>query len=510
MNRMLHWLDNPILVKHARSRLRRGQLIPALAMTMVVSLCFVLWGYQYDRLHSDWTFNALLAIQAILMGIVGANQVGSSVAKARESGLMDFHRASPMAPMSQAVGFFFGAPIREYLLFAAILPFSLICMVSGWPDFKTGCELIAGLVLITWVMHAFALLNALLWKPSKSATRGLIVLVGLILGVGSMIGSVTSGSWMKDEDNGSPMLNFFGARFPALVVMMIDLLPVVGFLMVASARKLASEKTHPLSKAQAISCLGAGAFLLMGNLWDLADTEYVTLIVLYALIATAFVLIVTITPNQGEYSKGVRQSLREGQKTASAWTDRALNRTALIGLCLVVLVAPTVAWYAIEFPSNPPGQAPVSYSLPIAIGVLVVAYFGLAVQFFQIRAGKRGMLFLVLFLFVVWIVPVVVGTISMVGDAKRGLRGPSAVSLSLVSLSPVAGITLSSGVPVFETSSSDHQVAQGCALMPALIFAFLFNNLVVATRRKITREVQPDREPFEKPGAVEFPEIAQA
>ena len=51
--------------------------------------------------------------------------------KARESGILDFHRVSPMAPAAVVLGFFFGAPIREYLLFAATLPFSMICVYKG-------------------------------------------------------------------------------------------------------------------------------------------------------------------------------------------------------------------------------------------------------------------------------------------------------------------------------------------------------------------------------------------
>ena len=37
MNQLALWLDNPILVKHVRSRLRRSQILPSIAIVMISS-----------------------------------------------------------------------------------------------------------------------------------------------------------------------------------------------------------------------------------------------------------------------------------------------------------------------------------------------------------------------------------------------------------------------------------------------------------------------------------------
>ena len=42
MNRLLLWLDNPILVKHCRSRLRQMHLFPALGIVMVLDYWYVM------------------------------------------------------------------------------------------------------------------------------------------------------------------------------------------------------------------------------------------------------------------------------------------------------------------------------------------------------------------------------------------------------------------------------------------------------------------------------------
>ena len=79
----------------------------------------------------------LLALQAVILVVMGASQVGSSVGAARASGILDFHRVSPLTPAELTLGFFFGAPVREYVLFACTLPLSVLCLALG-PRARTG------------------------------------------------------------------------------------------------------------------------------------------------------------------------------------------------------------------------------------------------------------------------------------------------------------------------------------------------------------------------------------
>jgi hypothetical protein len=492
MNRLALWLDNPILIKHVRSRLRLGQMLPWVAVVMIVSLCIVLLGYSYNGLTGGETFGGLMALQAIILAIVGASQVSSSVGKARESGILDFHRVSPMTPAGLALGFFAGAPIREYLLFAATLPFSMVCVFMGLPSFFGFFQLMAPLVLTAWVLHAMALFNALAWKSAKSGTRGVIGLVLLLLfGGSSMLFGFTRAAVAVDT---SPTVGFFGLDLPWLLVVALDCFPAIAFLLIAASRKMASERAHPLSKPEAVACLATGAFLLVGQLWAIEDAGYCTLWALYSLIVVAVVMAAAITPTGDEFAKGVRRAAREGRKYPSAWEDRGLNRIPLFCLCAIVLVAPTVVWRAIEGPlAGSSRGVPVSYSLSIAIGVLVVAYFGLALQYFQLRWGKRATIFMALFIFTAWLIPLLVGSIAAASAASRYAPGgdPDVWSAAIFSLSPVAGIALSSGI----ADVPGHQVAQAAALIPALTFALLFNNLVTSARRRIVKEIHPDPGP---------------
>jgi hypothetical protein len=492
MNRLALWLDNPILIKHVRSRLRLMQMLPWVGVVMILALCIVLLGYSYNGLTGGETFGGLMALQAVILAVVGASQVSTSVGKARESGILDFHRASPMTPAELALGFFAGAPIREYLLFAATLPFSMVCVFMGLPSFFGFFQLMAPLVLTAWVLHAMGLFNALAWKSAKSGTRGVIGLVLLLMfGGGSMLYGFTRAAVAVDT---SPTLGFFGIDLPWLLVVALDCFPAILFLLIAASRKMASERAHPLSKPQAVACLATGAFLLVGQLWATDWSEYWTLTTLYSLIVGAIVMAVAITPTRDEFAKGVRRAAREGRKYPSAWEDRGLNRIPLFCLCAIVLVAPTVVWRSIEEPLAAASQrGSVSYSLSIAIGVLVVAYFGLALQYFQLRWGKRASIFMALFVFTAWLIPLLIGSIAAASFASRYAPGsdPDIWSAGIFSLSPVAGIAIASGV----AEVPGHQIAQGAALVPALTFALLFNNLVTSARRRVVKEVHPDPGP---------------
>ncbi len=455
----------------------------------VISLAIVVGGYQWNGLQGSETFGMLMILQSVMLGVMGASQVAASVGKARESGILDFHRVTPMSPFSLALGFFFGAPIREYLMFAVTLPFSMVCVFMGRPSPLGAIQLLFPLILGAWVMHAIALLNALAGKSGKSnsGSRGVIGLVMFLVFGGSwFVPSFFSAATVVDE---FPTGTVYGIRIPWLMILPLDLLPVIGFFLVGATRKIASERAHTLSKGQALGALTTAAVLIVGGLWDIEVHFIWTLVVLYGLVVGSIVLTSAITPNLDEFAKGIRKAAKEGRKYPSAWSDRGLNRIDVFCFGAVVLIAATVCWRMIEKPVAWVPAGSISYSLPIAIGVLVVAYNGLALQYFLLRFGKRGPVVYALFLFTVWLLPPVCGAISAAARAQtRTPDTPADIwSPALASLSPVAGIVISSGI----FSIPGIREAQACALVPALVLALLFNNLVTSIRRGVEKKIHP-------------------
>jgi hypothetical protein len=118
----------------------------------------------------------------------------------------------------------------------------------------------------------------------------------------------------------------------------------------------------------------------------------------------------------------------------------------------------------------------------LAAAVLTVAYFGLALQYFQLRHRGRGPTYFGLFLFIFWLLPLLAGSIQSM--AYRGSHSGDAASI-IFALSPVAGIGLIYGLG----DSAMAYSAQAAAITPILLFTFLFNYLLVGARRRVMTSV---------------------
>jgi hypothetical protein len=481
---MADWADNPIFVKHARSRLRRQPLLSALVITLVLCLCVLWGGFQLDAFKTGGVFGILLALQTVILGIMGAGQVGGSVSGARASGIMDFHRVSPLTPTELVLGFFFGAPVREYLLFLVTLPFSILCVVLGTPDFRGFVQVMILLVAGSWVMHALALINGLVTK-GPAGSRGV---VGLLIFLGILGGNLfTAFGNIANRLDAEPRLDFFGISLPWLAVVLLYLGPLLFFLYLASKRRIDSERVHPFSKPQAVAAMATLGALLLGGIWSLPDAPALLIAILYVLVLVGILLAAAVTPNQAEYYKGLWRAHKLGLSRLSLWHDLAGNRAFLAALCGLVLATATVAWGRLDegvLRTGPGGVVRQALPLAIATGVVIVAYHGLALQFFLLRFGRRGWNYLSLFLFLVWVLPLVAGTIMALADN----RGPG-LAQAVFAVSPIAGLGLTAGAGVGGPGDQDLLIVAGAALTPSLLFAFVFNGLVTYAQRRIRKAV---------------------
>ena len=345
-----------------------------------------------------------------------------------------------------------------------------------------------------WLIHAMALLTALATKKPKAGTKGAVGVLIFVMIIFSSASGFRSMGLIASAVGVSPTLAFFTVPLPWLAFVALYDLPLLFFLMLASVRKMRSERAHAFTKREALIALGVEALLILGAVWDAHDFAYLPLFVTYTTAGVALVLILTVTPNLGEFTKGFRRAEREGKTHVSYWDDLALNRVVVIALSGVVLLAPTVAWYFICRPPFPPawtappgfgaplgGQREPSYSVPIAVAVLAVATFGLALQFFLLRFPRRGTTYLGLFVFAAWILPPTVGAI--LGAARANEQ----FAMTIVATSPIAGIAMSTDLgPSSDTGTDALKLA---AVLPALVFALLFNNGVTHARRRAVAEI---------------------
>jgi hypothetical protein len=480
-DRVRGWLENPILVKHLRSRLRKQSIFSSLAVLVLLNLCLVYAGYKLGWYQSGAVAAWILGMQVVVLAIMGSGQVNGSVGGARVSGILDFHRVSPLRPTELTLGFFFGAPIREYVLFAATLPFTTLCMGFGVPSFRGFVQLMIFLITTSWTLHAFVLLNALTSKaktPSGAVVGILVFVMYIVFGV--FMGPMSSVNIFEGERR----LDFFGISLPWLPVLLLYQLPILFFLMLACTRKMESQRLHPLSKPQAIAAMATFATLVLGGIWRREDYQAYALAALYLLAVPAIMLTLMITPTQAQYAKGLFRARKYGRTRLPWWDDLSVNWVGLVILAVVVLVAGTLAGSVAAGPSDSwaNGRPNGPYPLALAAAVLTVAYFGLALQYFQLRHGGRGAMYFGLFLFVVWLLPLLAGSIQ---SAAYSGPGSGREAYPIFALSPVAGIGMIDAI-------GDEPIAytvQAAAMTPILLFTFVFNYLLVGARRRVMRWV---------------------
>jgi hypothetical protein len=484
-DRLAQGLDNPILMKHVRSRLRPQALWPSLAVVVILCLCITYAGYRLDMFVTGAAAGWLLALEAVLLVILGSSQVSASVNSARVSGILDFHRVSPLSPTATTLGFLFGAPVREYLLFAATLPFMVLCMVMGVPSFRAFVQLTILLLAGAWTCQAISLLSALLSK-SKTYTGnvvGMIVLI-LMLSNGLIFGGMFSVNYAENDHR----FSFYGLSLPWLPVVLLYQVPLLFFTYLAASRKMESARLHLLSKPQAIAAIVIVAILLLGGVWGQYYHDVLLIVALYVFVAAGVILTTMVTPTQFEYYKGLWRARKLGKLVLPWWDDLSLNWIFLAILAAIVLAAGTLTWSTpgdpVWAPMNPLSSGG-SLSLALATGVLTVAYFGLALQFFLLRFAGRGRMYFGLFLFLVWGVPLLAGAIQSVSWSPR-VR-PAEPSYALFSLSPAAGIALAADTQIGD--SAQRTAIQAAAITPALLFTFVFQSLLISARRRILKAV---------------------
>jgi hypothetical protein len=480
-DRIRGWLENPILVKHLRSRLRKQSVFSSLAVVVLLNLCLAYAGYALGWYQSGAAAAWILGMQVVILAIMGSGQVNASVGGARVSGILDFHRVSPLTPAELTLGFFFGAPIREYVLFAATLPFTALCMGFGVPSFRGFVQLMIFVITTSWTLHAFVLLSALTSRaktPSGGVVGILVFLMYIVFGV--FMGPMSSVNLFEGERR----LDFFGISLPWLPVLLLYQLPILFFLLLACTRKMESQRLHPLSKPQAIAAMVTFAALVLGGIWRREDYERYALAALYLLAIPAILLTLMITPSQAEYAKGLFRARKHGRTRLPWWDDLSVNWLGLVILATVVLVAGTLAGSVAAGPSEgwANGRPSGPYPLALAAAVLTVAYFGLALQYFQLRHGGRSITYFGLFLFVVWLLPLLAGSIQSMASATS--RSGHEV-YPIFALSPVAGIGM---IDVIGDEDVAYTV-QAAAMTPILLFTFVFNYLLIGARRRVMRWV---------------------
>jgi hypothetical protein len=299
-------------------------------------------------------------------------------------------------------------------------------------------------------------------------------------------------------------LPFFGISLPRVLFLALYQGAATFFFLIIATRKMRAERAQPFAKWEALLCMATVVGLTLGAFWQFQGTPFLVVGLLYGFVIAGVLLCGTITPNRGDYVKGIRRARRQGKRRAPILADAAANTWGVFGVAAWVAVGATIAWEAIEGvqaggniggPALQLGRS--AYSQTIAVGVFTVAYYGFGRQYFQLKFAKRGTAYFRLFLFLAWVLPMLIAFAVLVAT-----RNDKAFQ-TIMSVSPWVGMVLSVNTGP-NVVGADAQLVRFLALVPSVFFAFGFHFLLSNQQRKIDRELtdSPVKRPVEEPLAV--------
>jgi hypothetical protein len=497
--------DNPILWKHIRSRLRVQHLVPSVIVVVVLCSCIVWSGQLLGGLRTGSTFQVLLYLQGAILLLLGTSQVATAVSHAKATCVLDFHRVSPLPPSWIALGFLLGAPVREYLMFASTLPFAAFCAaLGGVPSFLGLVRTMAFLVLSSLLFHALGLVTGLVGRGRGSGALVVAVVIVVhilanilvyspvpapafltVIPVAHMAQHEWQGQPLPGAVNAAP--TFYGLPLGVAGLSFLYQAPLLVFLFLAAVRKVRRERAPLYSKGLAAALLVVLAVLSMGGLWDIehrpgagaGQALGAVVGVLYTLTFAALLVVVPTTPSASDIVNGLRRAAKLGQGRLSPWNDLSANRWAIVAYCAVLLAS---ALLTLGVAGGTPSK---EFWLCTSVAVLTVAQFGLGRQYFELAFGRKAQPLFLLYLFLVWLVPLLVG--ALLGMAGGGNQLTPAV----MSISPVAGIATAAfpGIMLRQGMvQGEIDLSQLVALVSAAGLTILFGFLASGAERELRRE----------------------
>ncbi|MBI1322860.1 hypothetical protein GC170_06715 [bacterium] len=495
------WLfDNPIIIKQTRVRLKRSSLFSWVAMLALLAMGHMWMEYQFGTQRYDRSAGYTLAGMIFFLLIIGSQQTGMLVGSTRASGMLDFHRLSPQSPSSMFAGFILGGPIREYMIFGVgSILFLAACAFYG--TFLPGAILVlASILVMVLLFHGLSIVSAMLARtPNVNAAKGAGAAWGVIISM-MFLGPLFSRAMAIDRLASDPFsFRYVGLRLPWYVVFMGLGAVAFVFFAIAGVRRLKDDIRPSLSKKQAIAAYFLAILAGLGFLSAPEDTIDSAILggILIGICAfwvlLSFILIPTTAPERVAYIGGLRRSLRLGHRRPGPFEDRAVNRWAIAAMAGLLTIGISIATFIMSSGGEKGFEFPGASSATV---VLVVIEFGLALQYFRLRLGKHAGGAMLLFIFVMWILPIIVG-IMIISSGVANIT--DSAGFIAMSASPFPGVLLGSGV--IDETGIDSKSCQLAALLPALTAVFVFNMLVSNLQKRIDKRILPehsaaDADPF--------------
>jgi hypothetical protein len=394
-----------------------------------------------------WT----IGVEILVLVIGGFSRISRTLADERKSGLWDSNRLTPLKPAQLVIGYWLGAPLREFYMAAVLAGTGLaIVLLARLPvTLWLGTQ-----VLILATALFFGLLAVLLGMTLQRPQGGVIVLLALgflqfpsmtmpklaltsfLLPVYGIIHLfINSGnpdqnhSFSPHEWTGLPEI--FGAPvYP--IVLSLGLQFLIGiFLWRAAVRKTANPFQPLILRWEAVAIFGILLVVQHGLIWGIWRGHFPTVMAdgrneLLSIVQCGTILLAAlILAAASPQPETVRvKALRRGVKNLGAiFPDSAVPLAlALAGAAAAILLAQCAGSFAAAWKIY-----------LIAIGNLLGFFliFSLLLEFCRLRFRRRALGFVALGLFILCVLPfILAGVFTNAAIGKFSLLAPGIVILA--------------------------------------------------------------------------------
>lgn len=292
---------NPIVVRCWRSRMRARVFIPWAIVTVVLSAFVFLTVYNAveSRAGKDSVtaaraaFIPILVLQGILLLLTGTGAVTSSLVQEEEEGMIEFQRLTPLPSAWKMVGYLFGLPVREYVLFALTLPFTLLCFWMGDLRFEALAKVYAILFTSAVLYHLTGYCAGFVIRSRRLGARIVqvaVVVLYLVLPQLSNFGYIVfehltvrpvfreqlsapfRQSFAPDLPRDEKMeVAFYGLELPQFVFSLTIQGTLIVVFLSMIRRKWIDASRHPIGKTTALALLAGTSAVVLGNLLPLIE-----------------------------------------------------------------------------------------------------------------------------------------------------------------------------------------------------------------------------------------------
>ena len=350
----------------------------------------------------------LLILQGIILFLFGTGQVAGGMTAESDEGSVDYQRLAPMSPLAKTLGYLFGLPVREYVMFLATLPLTALALWKGRVPWEAWLPVYGVFLFSVVLYHLTGLVSGTVIRNKRWAfllSMGLVFMLYTVVPQGARFGfpfvkyltlwPVLVEHAEEIAPKSAEELVFAtgmtpGSEVPFFNLLFSDLaftLLVQGFFILAMVlmvwRKWRRVESHLLSKFWGLLVFVWIQVLIIGNAVPMAEDgdlfpsqnlqrtqvagrflremgrrhieipkndphlmEGATITFVFAinLLLVIGLLVIMMTPNADNQVRGLRRALRNRQGTAPRLSDES----SALPATLVLITAGTVAWYGFQ------------------------------------------------------------------------------------------------------------------------------------------------------------------